>query len=92
MVAQIHVVLESERDLSIGEQPTGRVFVIQPLEDRLERVKAAIEGEHKLRSWCLCLCGGHGNFVYSSTCLDDGGGEEGAGNYGQDQTRVVMRD
>ncbi len=73
MVAQIHVVLEGERDLSIGEQPAGRVFVIQPLENRLERVKPTIEGEHKLRSWCLCLCRGHGNFVYSSTCLDDGG-------------------
>lgn len=64
MVAQIHVVLESERDLAIGEQPAGRVLVVQPLEDRLERVKATIEREHKLWSWCLCLCRGHGNLVF----------------------------
>ena len=56
MIAQIHVVLESERDLAMGEQPTGRVLVVQPLEDGLERVKPTIECEHKLRGWCLCLC------------------------------------
>ena len=64
MVAQIHVVLESERDLAIGEQPAGRVLVVQPLEDRLERVKATIEREHKLRSWFLCLFRGHDNLVF----------------------------
>src|SRR6266436_3105297 len=63
MIAQIHVVLESERDLAMGEQPAGRVLVVQPLEDRFERVKATIEREHQLRSWRLCLLGGHGNFV-----------------------------
>jgi hypothetical protein len=63
VVAQIHVVLESERDLAMGEQPAGRVLMVQPLEDRLERVKATIEREHKLRSWCLYLFRGHDNFV-----------------------------
>ena len=63
MVAQIHVVLESERDLAMGEQSAGRVLVVQPLEDRFEGVKATIEREHKLRSWYLFLCRGHGNLV-----------------------------
>lgn len=63
MVAQIHVVLEGERDLAMSEQPAGRVLVVQPLEDRFERVEATIEREHELRSWWLFLCRGHGNFV-----------------------------
>jgi hypothetical protein len=67
MVTQIHVILESERDLAVGEQPTGRVLVIQPLEDRLEWIEPTIECEHKLRCWSLYLCRGHGNVVCSST-------------------------
>jgi len=102
MVAQIHVVLESERDLAMGEQPTGRVLVVQPLEDRFEGVKPTIEREHNLRSWFLCLFKGHGNVVLildSSGCRMSGtmmkgllGGEEekDTRNYnGRDPSRVT---
>jgi hypothetical protein len=64
MVAQVHVVLESERDLAMGEEPAGRVLVVQPLEDRFERVEPTIERKHKLRSWFFYLCRGHGDFVF----------------------------
>jgi hypothetical protein len=53
----------------MGEQPAGLVLVVQPLEDRFERVKATIEREHKLRSWLLYLFRGHGNLVLISTRL-----------------------
>ena len=70
MVTQIHIILESERDLAVGEQPTGGMLVIEPLEDRLERIEPTIEREHKLRCWCFYLCRGHGNFVCFSTGRD----------------------
>lgn len=67
VVSQIDVVLEGERDLAVGEEPTRGVLVVQPFEYGLEGVETAIEDEHELRSWCLCLSGRHLGFVYTSS-------------------------
>lgn len=40
------------------------MLVIEPLEDRLERIEPTIECEHKLRCWFLYICRGHGNLVF----------------------------
>jgi hypothetical protein len=68
VVSQIDIVLESERDLAVGEESAGSVFVVQPFENRLEGVETAIEGEHHLRSWRLCLSGRHLRFVVYLEC------------------------
>ena len=67
VVSQIDVVLERERDLAMGEEPAGGVLVVQPFEYRLEGVETAIEDEHELRSWRLCLSGRHLGTVYTTS-------------------------